>query len=396
MAPAGKRRNTLLNEKQPAGKKRRQRSKPKSDELVVDSEDSDNNVEDTSTVTLSQRGVVDLSEGISGFENLDKNGRYAKKPHGRWLLVDGKRQSALVVKLKISPEKLREVLQQKDPQAATSAYQSAQRDTTGSKKSSLPVQDQKPGSSLRPTRTNIVSDDEDPAWESDTAAAAPPIEVTFASFPNNTAATLPAFLKGLIIAVENILTDHAEYPDATILELVQELEENKPTLPAGNEERHIVVRGSEYVYAAVHQICDEAVRDGDDTVNTPAVDADGDTKMESAPDVKLTDDSDGITALTEKPRYKGKGRAWKKTPGDADPAYQAKSKLKLNIANLPKRALSRRKATRAGAEAASKEPSIQQLFESFCAHVKGEYWFQAGRLGVMPVKSELPKWLLED
>jgi hypothetical protein len=435
-APAPKRRGTplktLLKQKEPAHRVRRK--EPKSEAIVVDSDDSDNDMKGSNSTGPSEVPVVDWidpSEGLSGWENRDENGDYVKKPHARLLLKNGIPTKALVVKLKVSPNKLQETLDRirknvkrkaerglstpftngelfhQAPNGAL-ARGSTSRYTHGGFNSSLSTP--RLTLSLSATRLNpspsaprpvpdMASNHEDAAWESDTDVETPnmtppPPEVTFPGLPSLSAAHLPLFMKGLTIAIENIITDHADKPDDTLLELVEQLEEEKPTLPAGTDDRRIVLSGGEYVYAAVHQICADAVP-ASDTAKDSGVDADGDTNMASPPsdgvdDVKLTDRVDGITALMEKAQYKGKGRAWKKTPNDADPAFRAQSKT--SVSHLPKRVLGRRKAARKGAW---KEHGIRELFEAFCAHVKREYWFQAGHLGIKPDKDVLPKWLWE-
>jgi hypothetical protein len=440
-APAPKRRDTPLKGTEPARKNRRKQ--PKSEAIVLDSDDSDVDMKGSDSIAPSEVGVVDWtdpSEGLSGWENLDENGKYIKKPHARLLLKNGIPTKALIVKLKTSPDKLQDTLdtirkktEQKKERGSSTPFTNealvrhtpngafarapASLYANGGFNSSLSaprltstLSVTRSTSSLSATRFNsppttpqpvpsMASDSEDAAWEPDTDAetrnaTAPRPEVIFPGLPTLSAAHLPLFMKGLTIAIENIITDHADKPDDTLLELVEQLEEEKPTLPVGGDDRRIVLNGGEYVYAAVHQICTDAAP-ATDAAKDSGVDADGDNTMASNPsdglhDVKLTDRVDGITALPEKAQYKGKGRAWKKTPNDADPAFRALSKV--NVSNLPKRVFGRRKATRKGAW---KEQGIQELFEAFCAHVKREYWFQAGHMGIKPDKEVLPKWLWE-
>ncbi|KAF2451565.1 hypothetical protein P171DRAFT_515566 [Karstenula rhodostoma CBS 690.94] len=416
-APAPKRRDTPPKENKPARRKRR---KFKSAEIVVDSDESDTEMKRShinAPSELSVTEVVDPSEGLSGFENLDDNGNYKKKPHARLLLVNGKPREALVVKLKVSPEKLLDALNARKKKterkklelspSTSGAHTRQSRNESKIRTSDTANADSGLSASLFALQSvpEITSDDEDAAWESDPeittlTAPRPPPEVHFPGFPILTASQLAPFMKGLAIAMENIIADHTDNPDATLPDLVEQLKEDKPTLPSGGDERHIVMSGGEYVYAAVHQIYADAAP-AKDSPKDSSVDADGDIVMApTSPDdveqvdhVKLTDHHDGITALPEKARYNGKGRAWKKTPGDADPAFHALSNV--NVSNLPKRDISRRKATRGGRSDAWNERGIEELFGAFCAHVKREYWFQAGHVGIQPDKEVLPVWLWE-
>ncbi|KAL5428578.1 hypothetical protein PMIN04_000724 [Paraphaeosphaeria minitans] len=422
-ALALKRRKTPLKEKKTVGKEGG--NKYKSDEIVVDSDESDTEMKGSDTSAPFEVDVVDPSEGLAGFENLDEDGNYVKKPHSRFVLVNGKPRAALVVKLKVSPEKLLGTLygeevkvQRKKLELSMSANGPRNRQSRVENLSSTSDKPNTVGglnaSAFAPqTAPKMVSDNEDAGWESDpetttatmmtTTAPLPSVELP--NFPILTAAHLPPFMKGLIIAIENITEDHAKKPDDTLLELVEELDGNKPTLPVGNvagDDRHVVLSGGEYVYAAVCQIYADATPVKDSPMDS-GINAEGNTAMTSAfsedvnadqlDDVKLTDHHNGITALPEKAQYKGKGRVWKKTPGDADPAFRAASKV--SVSNLPKRKLSRRKATRGNQPNAWKEQGIEELFGAFRAHVKREYWFQAGHVGIKPDKEVLPDWLWE-
>ncbi|KAJ4351471.1 uncharacterized protein N0V89_006814 [Didymosphaeria variabile] len=399
-APAPKRRNTTAKGQEPTRKNRRKKLH-KSDKLVVESEDSDAEMKDSNTITPSKVGAIDPSEGLTGFENFDENGNYMKKPHARLLLENGELRGALIVKLKLSPEKLQEVLDRNKNVAEPKKLRLRLKVQPSTPRTSASYHTSAaPNAGLFSTRPEpgIASDDEDAAWESgeEMTATAHIADVTFPPFPVLSAAHLNPFMKGLITAIENVITDHADRPEASLLELVKQLDEEKPTLPAGFDERRIVLNGGEYVYAAVHQLCGDAVQEKD-AAKESGVDADVDSNtsvtsstdvntnmsvsMDAAADVKLTDSNDGkgITPLPEKAYYKGKGRAWKKTPNDADPAFHTQTKI--SVSSLPKRVLSRRKATRGGRKDSWKEDGVEELFALFRAHVKKEYWFQAGRLG---------------
>lgn len=403
--------NTVVKDNKPA---RRERRKFKSSELVVDSDEADSEMKASDFSAPPEAGVVDPSEGLAGFEHLDENGSYKNKPHARLLLEKGRPRPALVVKLKVSPEKLNDALYGKKSNAEQSNRELGPAMSARNRQSRIgntfhAADASRTRDSLNKSLPDIVGDDEDAAWSSrpETAAIiAPllPLRVDFPRFPTLTATHLPPFMKGLTIAIENIIADHTDKLDDTLLELVKQLEEDKPTLPGGTlggDERHTVMSGGQYVYTAVRQVCVDVVVPGKDLPKDLGVDADGDINMtDNSSDhvgkidnVKLTDHYGGITALPEKAKYKGKGRAWKKTPGDADPAFRTLSKV--DVSKLPERDLSRRKATRGDQLRVWKEQQIEELLKVFCAHVRREYWFHAGKMGVKPDKEVLPSWLWE-
>ncbi|OAG09999.1 uncharacterized protein CC84DRAFT_1255911 [Paraphaeosphaeria sporulosa] len=407
-APAPHRRKTPLKKKISVHKEGGKNYKSK--EFVVDSDESGTKMKGSNTSAPPDVGVVDPSEGLAGFENLDKNGNYVKKPPARFVLVNGKPRIALVVKLKVSPEKLLNTLYGKKVKAERKQLglnpSTNDSRTRQSRVESLPSTSDTPSTgggfnaspfAPQPT-TKMASDNEDADWESEPetttaamTATAPSPDVEFPSFPPLTAAHLPPFMKGLTIAIENIIQDHAKKPDDTLLKLVEELDGNKPTLPGGNiagDDRHVVMSGGEYVYAAVRQAYAD-VTHTEDSPKDSGIDADGDTTMTSTSsnevdadpvdDVKLYNHYDGITAIPEKAQYNGKGCAWEKTPDDADPPFRVVSKA--NVSKLPKRELSRRKAARGDQPGTWKEQGIRELFEAFHAHVKREYWLQAAHIG---------------
>ncbi|KAK7187501.1 hypothetical protein PSPO01_06235 [Paraphaeosphaeria sporulosa] len=407
-APAPHRRKTPLKEKISVHKEGGKNYKSK--EFVVDSDESGTKMKGSNTSAPPDVGVVDPSEGLAGFENLDKNGNYVKKPPARFVLVNGKPRIALVVKLKVSPEKLLNTLYGKKVKAERKQLglnpSTNDSRTRQSRVESLPSTSDTPSTgggfnaspfAPQPT-TKMASDNENADWESEPetttaamTATAPSPDVEFPSFPPLTAAHLPPFMKGLTIAIENIIQDHAKKPDDTLLKLVEELDGNKPTIPGGNiagDDRHVVMSGGEYVYAAVRQAYAD-VTHTEDSPKDSGIDADGDTTMTSTSsnevdadpvdDVKLYNHYDGITAIPEKAQYNGKGCAWEKTPDDADPPFRVVSKA--NVSKLPKRELSRRKAARGDQPGTWKEQGIRELFEAFHAHVKREYWLQAAHIG---------------
>ncbi|KAF2645183.1 hypothetical protein P280DRAFT_503413 [Massarina eburnea CBS 473.64] len=69
---------------------------------------------------------------------------------------------------------------------------------------------------------------------------------------------LPHFTNGVQIALSNLHDDHMLSPTLPLLDLVAELEDDKPIVPDDDYRRH-VLNGAEWVYAAVRGMCEGRV-----------------------------------------------------------------------------------------------------------------------------------------
>ncbi|EMD95859.1 hypothetical protein COCHEDRAFT_1210128 [Bipolaris maydis C5] len=77
--------------------------------------------------------------------------------------------------------------------------------------------------------------------------------LTFPPYPSPLAPrALPHFHTGAVIAVENIRDDYAITPDFSLLELVEDLEENRPTVL--DWEHVTVMRGGDWVYGVLREV----------------------------------------------------------------------------------------------------------------------------------------------
>lgn len=99
----------------------------------------------------------------------------------------------------------------------------------------------------QPTPDPSVPATDDDDWESTSEPT--PTAPVFPPFPPLRAREVERFVTGGEIAVENILEGHEENPKHTLAELIQELEENKPTVD--DWARLAVMKGNEYVYGAL-------------------------------------------------------------------------------------------------------------------------------------------------
>ncbi|KAF1965301.1 hypothetical protein BU23DRAFT_604305 [Bimuria novae-zelandiae CBS 107.79] len=408
-------------------RKRRKTEKDyKSEAIVRDSDESDVDMPRRAPAKGARDvedlpDYVDLSEGLGGFEYRDEDGKPAKRPHGRQAIVKGAKKEALIVKLKLSPGKLQAKIQElqsgtklktmmsatkktvqeqattaKSREATNStAYHQGAAGRTSLASSELGLSPEDPESILRSSGSVDTADDAaklflpspaashltdhgDSSWEevSDTE---------FLPFPEDlTRSHLPHFMKGLQLAIENIITDYQDDPNADVLGVVKELQENSPIIPAGPDDRHLVLRGRKYVYDAVDQIRTGRTSPSNDFEKDSGVDLDGDVDMFLPPDV-----FDSPMKSPAKVHYKGKGRAWKKVTEDADPDFKTQSRSK--VSDLPQRAFGRRKTTRSEHDA--KKQGIKAHYDGFCAHVKQEYRRTAESLGVEPEWKGMPTWM---
>lgn len=91
---------------------------------------------------------------------------------------------------------------------------------------------------------------------------APSIPHTFAfpPFPPLPERELDFFTRGISHAIENIAEGHAEQPLLTLLELVEDLESERPEV--SDWQRLAIMKGAEYVYEAVRAVC-EGSEDGE-------------------------------------------------------------------------------------------------------------------------------------
>ncbi|EUC43955.1 hypothetical protein COCMIDRAFT_99493 [Bipolaris oryzae ATCC 44560] len=79
--------------------------------------------------------------------------------------------------------------------------------------------------------------------------------LSFPRFPRLTPRSLPLFHTGAVIAVENILEDYAITPDFTLLDLVDDLQENRPKIY--DWEHVTIMRGGNWVYGVLRRVCAE-------------------------------------------------------------------------------------------------------------------------------------------
>ena len=206
----------------------------------------------------------------------------------------------------------------------------------------------------------------------------------FPSFPALAARSLPLWIKGLIIAVENILADHTSHPTASIAEILSELEDEAPTIPGDDRDRRVVMSGSQYVYDAVKGMFGEKK----DRIASGL----GGEAGDGGDDVDMNMHTDALeTERKRKKYYKGKGRAWKKTEEDNDPDFPAKGR----VPSVPERKMERRAARRAVPAVDKAWRETEEMFGEFCRHVRGEYHRCARELGVVVEKEGMPKWLME-
>ncbi|KAF2249344.1 hypothetical protein BU26DRAFT_564999 [Trematosphaeria pertusa] len=81
----------------------------------------------------------------------------------------------------------------------------------------------------------------------------------FPPFPPLQPRELTSFYKGLLTALENILEDAVSHPSHSLLDLVKNLDEEKPTVD--DWERRTVLKGGEYVYEALRCVCEDEDED---------------------------------------------------------------------------------------------------------------------------------------
>jgi hypothetical protein len=66
---------------------------------------------------------------------------------------------------------------------------------------------------------------------------------------------LSPFTRGARIALENILDDHRIEPLASLIDLVEELDDTRPLV---NDREHVtVMKGGSWIYQVMRDVCDE-------------------------------------------------------------------------------------------------------------------------------------------
>ncbi|RMZ70598.1 hypothetical protein GMOD_00000715 [Pyrenophora seminiperda CCB06] len=106
----------------------------------------------------------------------------------------------------------------------------------------------------------------------------PPTQATsnthaFPAFPSMSPSLLPLFHRGTHIALVNILEDHDEDPDLTLQEIIEELEATRPIVR--DREHKAVMRGGNWVYAALKGLVEEGKKEGSDDGEEGDEDEDG-------------------------------------------------------------------------------------------------------------------------
>ncbi|CAE7175679.1 SOBP multi-domain protein [Pyrenophora teres f. teres] len=98
---------------------------------------------------------------------------------------------------------------------------------------------------------------------------------TFPPFPPLSPRTLPNFHNGALIALENILSDHEENSELSLLGIIQELDDTRPIV---TDWEHLgVMRGGKWVYQALRELVAE-MSDENENKNDDG-DGDGDEEM---------------------------------------------------------------------------------------------------------------------
>jgi hypothetical protein len=123
---------------------------------------------------------------------------------------------------------------------------------TSSTSSDQSTQPSDPDASPKPTETteNITT-------------PSSPTGHSFPPFPHLKSPRRAPFRLGASIALENILEDHAENPEDTLLELIEELEDNRPVFSKDDWEHRSVLKGGKWVYNALKKVAKDGDKDGE-------------------------------------------------------------------------------------------------------------------------------------
>jgi hypothetical protein len=76
---------------------------------------------------------------------------------------------------------------------------------------------------------------------------------TFPPLPSFPLQRRPKFHLGATIALSNLLEDHAAFPDETFLELIEDLEDNRPTFTCDDWEHRTILKGGTWVYDVIRK-----------------------------------------------------------------------------------------------------------------------------------------------
>jgi hypothetical protein len=111
----------------------------------------------------------------------------------------------------------------------------------------------KPGPSLPETKIPVLE-------------ASAPLQVTsastFAPYPPMSPRSVSPFTRGAQIALENLLSDHQSDPLASLIDLVEELDDTRPIV---NDWEHVtVMKGGSWIYQVMRDVWEEAASETDD------------------------------------------------------------------------------------------------------------------------------------
>ncbi|KAJ4301480.1 hypothetical protein N0V90_003572 [Kalmusia sp. IMI 367209] len=246
-----KRRNAAMGpaKKEPA-RKRRKTKVPKSSAYVEDSDSAG-----------ETPAFADPSKGLPGFGDCgatkgeEKNEKRTKR---RRVLVDGVWRWSLKIKLPMP----KSVLFGKKKVNWWDATPVKAKSPTELQKARSDLKSPSKGDEQAPTSSNLAPNPLPaqrftlhPTGE-EISTSSPLALHAFAPFPPLTPRSLASFIRGVHIAVENIVTDYTSTSASSLLEILADLEANKPTLQTKRNEyddRKHVLYGADYVYAAVRQ-----------------------------------------------------------------------------------------------------------------------------------------------
>jgi hypothetical protein len=93
-----------------------------------------------------------------------------------------------------------------------------------------------------------------------------PLQVTsasnFAPYPPMSPRSVSPFTRGAQIALENLLSDHQSDPLASLIDLVEELDDTRPIV---NDWEHVtVMKGGSWIYQVMRDVWEEAASETDD------------------------------------------------------------------------------------------------------------------------------------
>ncbi|KAL1798829.1 hypothetical protein ACET3X_002866 [Alternaria dauci] len=154
------------------------------------------------------------------------------------------------------------------PDALTSAY-----DNDGNDDNDDDISPNPPKTPINPPpsspNTNIPSSNPSPSPRITSSTP------TFALYPPMSPRSLSPFTRGAQIALENLLADHHSNPLASLIDLVDALDDTRPIV---NDWEHVtVMKGGRWIYQVMRDVWEEAEGNG---VGDEDVDEDGDVDFE--------------------------------------------------------------------------------------------------------------------